>query len=145
MKLLMRFVIALVTLVALGTPVAAQTDAYPTKPIRFVVPYPPGGGNDDVARLIGKKISESMGQPVIIDNRVGASGLIGGDFVSKAAPDGYTIMIDHAGIAINPALYPSVPYNVLSDLAPVTLAVSQGSLMLVNPSVPARDVKELIA
>ncbi len=129
---------------ALGS-TAAVAQVYPSKPIRFVVPYPPGGGNDDVARLIGKKISESMGQPVLVENRPGASGMIAGEFVSKAAPDGYTIMIDHAGIVINPGLYPSVPYNVTTDLAPVTLAVSQGNIFLVHPAVPARTIPELIA
>jgi len=124
----------------------AQTAAsYPTKPIRFVVPYPAGGGNDDVARILAPRLSESLGQTVVVENKPGAGGMIAGEYVSKAAPDGYTIMIDHSAIVMHPALYPSVSYDVKRDLAPVTLAVTLGNNFLVHPSVPARNVKELIA
>lgn len=129
----------------LAAPAISVAQAFPNKPIHFVVPYPPGGGNDDVARLIGRKLSENIGQPVIIENRAGASGMIAGDYVARAAPDGYTIMIDHSGIVINPALYPNITYNVMTDLAPITLAVSQGTMFLVNPSVPAKNISELIS
>jgi tripartite-type tricarboxylate transporter receptor subunit TctC len=124
---------------------AAAADAYPTKPINFIVPYPPGGGNDDVARLLARKIEQSLGQPVIVENKAGASGMIAGAFVSRAVPDGYTVMIDHSGIVMNPALYPKVTYDVQRDLAPITLAVSQGNILLSNPSLPVRSVSELIA
>jgi len=136
--------LSIIALSTIGT-TAAFGQAYPSKPIRFIVPYPAGGGNDDVARLIGKKMSESMGQPVIVENRAGASGMIAGEYVAKASPDGHTIMIDHSGIVINPGLYATVPYNVATDLAPITLAVSQGNMFLVHPSVPAKTIPELVA
>jgi tripartite-type tricarboxylate transporter receptor subunit TctC len=134
---------AIATSPLLGAGVFAQ-EAYPSRPIRFVVPYPPGGGNDLVARALGARIAESVGQPVIMENRPGASGMIAGEFVSRAAPDGYTIMIDHAAIVMNPALYPAVRYDVRKDLAPVMLAAVPEHVLLVNPAVPARSVKELI-
>ncbi len=138
--------LAILGLAALAAaPAVALAQAYPSKPIRFVVPYPPGGGNDDVARLIGRKMAESMGQPVLVENRAGASGMIAGDFVAKAAPDGYTIMIDHSGIVINPALYPNISFQVATDLAPISLAVQQGNMLLVHPDVPAKTLPELVA
>jgi tripartite-type tricarboxylate transporter receptor subunit TctC len=124
---------------------AAGQDSFPSKPIRFVVPYPPGGGNDDVARMLAPRIAQSLGQPVVVENKPGASGMIAGDYVARAAPDGYTIMIDHSGIVINPALFPKITYDVSKDLAPVTLAVSQGAMLLAHPSLPANSVSELIA
>lgn len=133
--------LALTTLLPLAQ---AQAD-YPNKPIRLVVPYPPGGGNDDVARLLAARVEKSIGQPIVVENRAGASGMIAGDFVARAAPDGYTIMIDHSGIVINPALFPSVSFDVERDLAPITQAVAQGSMLLVHPDLPAKSVAELIA
>ena len=120
-------------------------EAFPSKPIRFIVPYPPGGGNDDVARMLGQKISQSIGQPVVIENKAGASGMIAGEFVARAPADGYTVMIDHSGIVINPGLFPQITFDVSRDLAPVTLAVSQGAMLLAPPSFPANNIRELIA
>ncbi|HET7157566.1 MAG TPA: tripartite tricarboxylate transporter substrate-binding protein, partial [Burkholderiales bacterium] len=99
----------------------AAERAYPTKPIRLLVPYAPGGGNDTMARAIGRKLTETWGQQVIIDNRPGANGLLAGEMAAKAAPDGYTLFMANIGShAINPALYPKIPYDPISDFAPVS-------------------------
>ncbi len=136
---------ALTLMVGVSVPGAVSgQDVYPSKPIRFVVPYPPGGGNDVVARALGAKIADSIGQSVVIENRPGASGMIAGEFLSKSAPDGYTIMIDHAAIVMNPALYPAIKYDVRKDLAPVMLAAVPEHVLLVNPSLPVKSVRDLI-
>ena len=128
------------------TGVAAAQPVYPNKPIRFVVPYPPGSGTDIVARLLGQKLTESWGQQVTIDNRPGAGAIIGVDAVAKAAPDGYTIGIADTGpLAINPALYPKLPYDPVRDLAPVTLVANLPFILVVHPSVKAANLAELIA
>lgn len=122
---------------------AQAADDYPTKPIRFLVPYPPGGGNDVVARTLAQKISENIGQSVVIDNKPGGSGMVAGDILSKAPPDGYTIMIDHSAIVVNPAMYPNITYDV-RQLTPITLAVTIDNLLLVHPSLPAQSVADVI-
>jgi tripartite-type tricarboxylate transporter receptor subunit TctC len=145
MSLRLTSFVALVLAATVVAPdVARAQDAFPAKSIRFVVPYPPGGGNDVVARALGAKIAESIGQPVVIDNKPGASGMIAGEFVAKAPPDGYTIMIDHAAIVMNPALYPAIKYDVRKDLAPVMLAAVPEHVLLVNPSLPVKTARELI-
>ena len=126
-------------------PISARAQEYPGKPIRLVVPYSPGGANDTVARLLGQKMSESVGQTVVIDNKPGASGMIAGEFVAKSVPDGYTIMVDLSSMVMNPALYPKIAYDVRADLAPITIAVNILHVFLVNPSVQARNVAEVIA
>jgi tripartite-type tricarboxylate transporter receptor subunit TctC len=124
----------------------ALADDYPSKPIRFVVPYPAGGPLDTVARLLGQKVSESMKQPVVIDNKPGAGGNIGADMVAKSPPDGYTILMGAVAThAINPTLYSSIPYDPVRDFVPVTQVASTPNVLVVNPSVPARDVREFIA
>jgi tripartite-type tricarboxylate transporter receptor subunit TctC len=123
---------------------AAAADEFPNKPIRFLVPYPPGGGNDVVARTVAQKLSENIGQPVVIDNKPGGSGMVAGDILAKAPPDGYTIMVDHSAIVVNPALYPNITYDV-RQLSPITMAVTIDNLLLVNPSLPVNSVAELIA
>ena len=129
-----------------ATAATAAERAYPTKPIRLVVPYPPGGGNDTVARAIGQKLTEAWGQQVIIDNRPGANGLVAGEIVAKAAPDGYTLFVANIGShAINPALYPKIPYHPLNDFAPVSLLGTTTNVLVVHPSTAARNVKELVA
>jgi tripartite-type tricarboxylate transporter receptor subunit TctC len=123
---------------------AAQT--YPDKPLRLVVPYPPGGSLDTTARLLGKKLSDSMKQPVIIENKTGAGGNIGADFVAKSAPDGYTILIGAVAThAINPSLYPKMPYDAQKDFAPITQIASTPNVLIVHPSVPVTDIKSFIA
>ena len=125
--------------------VAHSSEPYPTKPIRIIVPFAPGGGTDLTARLVGQRLSERFGQPVIIDNRPGAGTMLGTELTLKSAPDGYTLMIASASHAINPALYRKVNYDPIRDFAPVTLAISFPFVIAVHPAVPARNVKELIA
>ena len=126
--------------------VNAQAQPYPSKPIRFVVPYPAGGPLDTVARLLGQKVSESTKQPVIVDNKPGAGGNIGADSVAKSPADGYTILMGAVAThAINPTLYASIPYDSVKDFAPVTQVASTPNVLVVNPSVPASNVREFIA
>jgi tripartite-type tricarboxylate transporter receptor subunit TctC len=119
--------------------------AYPDKPITMIVPFPPGGPTDLVARVIGKAMSESMGQPIIIDNRGGANGNIGASLAAKAAPDGYTMIYNTSAVALSPALYKNLTYDVQKDFAPVALAAVVPLALVVHPSVPANNVKEFIA
>ncbi|HEX5130183.1 MAG TPA: tripartite tricarboxylate transporter substrate binding protein [Usitatibacter sp.] len=131
---------------ALGGWGEAQAQPYPAKPIRFVVPYPAGGPLDTVARLLGAKVGESLGQPVVVDNKPGAGGNIGADIVAKSPADGYTILMGAVAThAINPTLYKSIPYDPIKDFAPVTQVASTPNVLVVNPAVPAKDVKEFIA
>lgn len=124
----------------------AWADAYPTRPIRFLVPQPPGGGNDALARVIAEKLGERLGQPVVVDNRGGASGMIAAELASRAAPDGYTIFLGQTQtLAVNPHLYAHIPYDPVKDLAPISLIGSIPLVLLVHPSVPAHSVMELIA
>jgi tripartite-type tricarboxylate transporter receptor subunit TctC len=124
----------------------AQTQAFPTKAVRFVVPFPAGGPLDIAARAIGQKLNEAWGQPVIVDNRPGAGGNIGAELVAKAVPDGYTILMGAVSThAINPWLYAKMPYDPVRDFAPVSLVTQVPNVLVVHPSVPARNVKELIA
>ena len=135
---------SLAALVAVAAPLAtAQT--FPVKPIRFVVPFAPGGGTDLLARAIGQRLTDVLGQPVVVDNRAGAGGVIGADLVAKAAPDGYTIVLGSPGpLTINPNLRPSIPYR-LKDFAPITLATISPFVLVVNPALGVASVKELIA
>jgi tripartite-type tricarboxylate transporter receptor subunit TctC len=119
--------------------------AYPQKPIRLVVPFPPGGGTDILARLFGQKMSETLGQPIIIDNRPGAGGTIGTDIAAKAPPDGYTLILVSGSHAINPGLYQKLPYDSVSDFAPITQIATSPGILVVNPSLPVKSVKDLIA
>jgi tripartite-type tricarboxylate transporter receptor subunit TctC len=124
----------------------AQQPAYPAKPIRIIVPFAPGGATDILARAIGQKMTEGLGQPVIVDNRPGAGGNIGSDVVAKAQPDGYTLLMGGVGPnAINATLYPKLPYDAANDFAPVAHVANVTNLLVVHPSVPAKSVKELIA
>ena len=126
--------------------VEAQAQGYPAKPIRFVVPYPPGGPLDVIARLLGAKVAESVHQPVIVDNKPGAGGNIGADAVAKSPADGYTILMGAVAThAINPTLYASIPYDPVRDFIPVTQVASTPNVLVVNPSVPAASVGEFIA
>jgi tripartite-type tricarboxylate transporter receptor subunit TctC len=124
---------------------AAHADVYPSRPIRFVVAFPPGGGTDIIARAIAQKLSERLAQQVLIDNRPGAGGNIGTDIVAKSAPDGYTMLMGSAGpLAINASLFAALPFDPQRDLAPVTLAASTPNVLVVHPSLKAATVKELI-
>jgi tripartite-type tricarboxylate transporter receptor subunit TctC len=120
--------------------------AYPVKPIRLVVPFAPGGSTDTIARLIGQKLDEALGQQVIIDNRPGAGGNLGVDYVAKSAPDGYTLIFGHAGtFGFGPSLYAKLPYDPIRDFAPVALFAMVPNMLVVHPSLPANSVKELVA
>ncbi|HEV7393941.1 MAG TPA: tripartite tricarboxylate transporter substrate binding protein [Burkholderiales bacterium] len=137
-------VAALLAAVASFTAVAADR-AYPTKPIRLISAYPPGGGNDTMARAIAQKLTEAWGQQVIVDNRPGANGLLACEITAKAPPDGYTLLMASIGShAINPALYPKIPYDPIKDFAPVSLLGTTANVLVVHPSTPARTLKELI-
>ncbi len=118
---------------------------FPDKAVRFIVPFPPGGGNDILARLIAPKMGESLGQPVVIDNRAGAGGNIGADLAAKSPPDGYTIVIASNQVTMNPALYAKLPFDIEKDFTPVALAASVPMVLAVHPSIAANNVRELIA
>ncbi len=124
---------------------AAQAQEFPTKPLRIVVPFPPGGSADVLARTIGARLTESMGQPVVVENKPGAGGILGADTVAKAPADGHTMLFANTNIAINPTLYKSLPYDTASAFAPVVLMVQVPNLLLVAEDVKATNVKELIA
>ncbi len=138
----MRLLIVGVSM-AIAAPSFAQ-QAYPNKPIRFIVPYPPGGTTTPLAHLVGQKISESWGQPVIVDNRPGGNTFIGTEALVRSANDGYTIMLAAGSLTLVPQLIPA-PYDPLKDLAPVATFARTAFILLVNPSVPANNLKELIA
>jgi tripartite-type tricarboxylate transporter receptor subunit TctC len=125
---------------------AVLGQAYPTRPIHIVVPSSPGAGVTDImARLVGQHLSGRIGQQIVIDNRPGASGIIGSEVVSRAAPDGYTLLMANVSLVVNPFLYPKMPYDALKDFIPVTMINSAPMLLVVHPSVPAKSVAELIA
>ncbi|MBI3067469.1 MAG: tripartite tricarboxylate transporter substrate binding protein, partial [Betaproteobacteria bacterium] len=125
---------------------AQNGPAYPVKPVRMVVPFPPGGGVDLVARLISRKLGDSLGQSFMVDNRPGAAGIIGCEFVARAAPDGYTLLMATSGThTTNPAVLPRLSYDPVKDFAPVSLVGVVPFVLVVHPSLPARNVKELIA
>ncbi|MGO4329884.1 Bug family tripartite tricarboxylate transporter substrate binding protein [Cupriavidus sp. 2TAF22] len=125
---------------------SARADTYPSKPIRIVVGFPSGGAPDILARIFSEKISPAWGQPVVVDNKPGAGGNIGGEAVAHAAPDGYTLAMGTVGThSINGALYARMPYDMVKDFVPVILVASTPNVLVVNPAVPARNVQELIA
>ena len=123
----------------------AHAQTYPTKPVRVIIPWPPGGLTDVAGRLVFAKISESMGQQFLIDNRPGATGTIGADAVAKAPPDGYTLMVHSASHIGNPYVYPKLPYDTFRDFTPVGLLVAQTGLLVTHPSLPVKTVKDLVA
>src|SRR6478752_5613282 len=145
----MRTIIAILTALSMSgfaVPLAAQTPTYPDRPIRIVVPFPVGGIADTFGREIGKKLTESWGQPVVIDNRTGAGGNIGADIVAKAPPDGYTLVIGNIGThAVNVSLLPAMPYDTIRDFTPIVHVMDAEGLLVVNPSIAATTVPELIA
>ena len=124
----------------------AAAPPFPAKPVRIIVPFAPGGPTDIVARTVGQQLTLALGQPVVVDNRPGAGGVVGADLAAKSAPDGYTLLLCSTGaMAINPGLLTSMPYDPVRDLAPITLVVTIPYLLLVNPAYPAQSVKELLA
>ena len=139
-----RHMIAALLAFAVAGPAAAQ--AYPDKPIRLVVGFAPGGFTDVLARVIGQKLTERLGQSVIVDNKPGAAGTLGADIVAKAKPDGYTLLLAHSNSnSVAPGLYPKLPYDVVRDFTPIIRVATTPLLLTVNPNVPARDVKSFVA
>ncbi len=150
MKKIMLCAVSIATLLSsslVGAQTIAQSaaQAFPNKPIRFVVPFPPGGGNDILARALAPKMSEILGQQVVIDNRAGAGGNIGADFVAKSPPDGYTIVIASNQVTMNPWIYSKLPFDIAKDFAPVAQVASVPMLLAIHPEVPATNLKEFIA
>lgn len=127
------------------TPAAGSGQDYPTRPVRVIVPFAPGGGSDIVARLVGQRLTESLGQPVVIDNRPGASGNVGHAIGAKAAPDGYTITLGSSNFVVNPGLFQKNPYDAIKGFAPITYAAGSPNVLIVHPSFGARTFKEFIA
>lgn len=137
--------VVLVTVLAAANTTAVSGQAYPTKPIRMIVPYAPGGGTDNLARMLSKKMSETFEQSVVVDNRGGAGGIIGTELAARAAADGHTILMTSSAYTIVPMTYGKLPYDPLKDFAPISLLTAQPYLMVVHPSVPANSVKDFIA
>jgi tripartite-type tricarboxylate transporter receptor subunit TctC len=131
----------------LAVPVSheAAASGYPDRPVRFIVPYPPGGGSDVIARILATKLSEGLGQQVVIDNRGGAASIIGLDLLAKSPPNGYTFGIATSTLAVNATLNPSIPFDTVRDFAPIMLAVDGLYVLVVHPGVPAKTVRELVA
>lgn len=138
--------LAACTLLVTGIVTLAAAQQYPAKPVKFIVGFAPGGATDIVARAVAQKLSESLGQPVVIENRGGAGGNIATDVVAKAAPDGHTLLVATTNTqTINPTLYAKLPFDAEKDLVPVTLMAENALVLVVNPAVPARSLSELIA
>jgi tripartite-type tricarboxylate transporter receptor subunit TctC len=126
-------------------PAAARAaEPFPIRPIRLVVPYPAGGGTDIVGRVLGQKLHESLGQPVVIDNRGGAGGAIGTGLAAKSPPDGYTLLLVPTSHVINPSIYAKLPYDTERDFAPITMVASAAILMAINPRVPAKTIRDFV-
>ena len=124
----------------------ALGQAYPARPIRVIVPYPPGGTSDILARSLGDKLGAALGQPIVVENKPGANGNVGADLVAKAPPDGYTLLLaDIGALAISPSVYPTLPFDPARDFAPVTLVAYSPHILVVNPSVPVTTTQELVA
>jgi tripartite-type tricarboxylate transporter receptor subunit TctC len=141
-KLISRLAAATLLLLALASAAFAQD--YPTKPIRLIVPFPPGGSNDVVGRLVAKELSRELGQQVFVDNRGGAGGVIGTTDVSKAAPDGYTLGIVSIAHAVNPALHSNLEYDPIKSFTPISILATGPNVLVVNPALPVHSVRELI-
>ncbi|HQD83287.1 MAG TPA: tripartite tricarboxylate transporter substrate binding protein [Quisquiliibacterium sp.] len=139
-----RTVLTALLAATLASPLSAQT--WPERPIRIVVGFAPGGFTDVLARMVGQKLQERLGQPVVIENKAGAAGTVGADLVAKSKPDGYTLLLGHSNSnSVAPALYPKLPYDAVKDFTPIVRIASTPLLLAVNPSVAARDVKSFVA
>jgi tripartite-type tricarboxylate transporter receptor subunit TctC len=143
MRLRVRYVSAAIAAMCWAALACAQT--YPVRPVRIIVPTAPGGGTDIQARLLAKNFQEAMGQPFVIENRAGASGMIGAELTAKAPPDGYTLLMTSTYLATNVSLYKKMPFDATRDFAPITQVSFAPQLLIVHPSVPARTVKEFVA
>ena len=142
----MRFHGVLAALGLLVLSITTHAQPYPSKPIKVIVPYPPGGTSDILARALGPKMQEMLGQPWVVENKPGATGNVGADFVAKSAPDGHTILLaDIGSLAISPSVFSTLPFDPVKDFAPVIMVAYSPHLLVVHPSVTAKDAKELIA
>src|SRR5688572_9772299 len=147
MNLRFPSVVLALALSAVACAQAAQSAfSYPVRPLRLIVPFPPGGGNDILARAVAQRLTEVIGQQVVVDNRGGAGGVIGTQAAATSAPDGYTLFLGSLGsLAHNPALKPDLPYNVVRDFAAITLLATSPFMVAVNPSLPAKSIQDLVA
>ena len=143
MKRLAQWSFALLAMLIVGGGALAQT--YPAKPVRLIVPFPPGGGTDNLGRLIAQKLTEALGQQVTVENRPGAGTIIGTEAAAKAPADGYTLLMAQTATGINPSIYPKLPYDTVRDFAPVVLVATAPTLLVVNPQVPAKNLQDLLA
>ncbi len=142
----MRSRIACASVMAFAAALAGAQDSYPAKPVRFIVPYPPGGSSDVLARVIAQKLTEALGRQVIVENRPGATGNIGHELAAKSAPDGYTLLLTtKSQLVNNPYLFKRLPFDPLNDFSMLSMIANAGHVLVVHPAVPARNVKELIA
>ena len=140
-----RTLLALVALTALPLPAWAQAGAYPDKPVRFIVPYPPGGGTDVIARIVQQKFQAALGQPIVIENRGGAGGSVGTEAAAKSAPDGYTVLFTLSSHTINPAIFPKLSFDTVKDFEPVGMVASLPQILVTQPQFPANSVAEMTA
>jgi tripartite-type tricarboxylate transporter receptor subunit TctC len=144
MKLFNRGLAVLLCSLPMLVPGVAGAQQYPTRPIRFIVPFPPGGGNDIVGRIVAQKLAEGLNQSVVVDNRGGAGGTIGTDMTAKSPPDGHTMLVNNISLAVNATLIPQLPYDTLRQLAPVSIIGRQPNIVVVHPGFKGRSVKELL-
>ena len=142
-----RSLAALLAACAMATPWAAlaQSVGYPDKPVKFVVPYPPGGGTDVIARIVQDRFAALLGQPILIDNKGGAGGSVGSELVARAAPDGYTVLFTLSSHTINPAIFPKLTFDAVKDFEPVGMVASLPQILVANPQLPANTIAELVA
>lgn len=143
-KIRQLLMVGIVAIMGLGTN-GLHAQGYPDRPVKIVVPFAPGGGADMLARTLSPVLSEKWGQPVVVENRAGASGNIGAEVVAKADPDGYTILLTSSAFVINPGMMDNLPFNVQNDFTPLTLAVELPNVLVIHPSVKANSVDELVA
>ena len=143
---MLRLSVTVLSAVLFAFTATAISQSYPNRPIRFIVPYAPGGSTDTLARAIGQKLAESLGQQVVVDNRSGANGNIGMEIVAHSAPDGYTIVLGYiANLGIGPSLYAKLPFDPVRDYAPITQLATSPNILVAHPSLPVKSFKELIA
>jgi tripartite-type tricarboxylate transporter receptor subunit TctC len=142
---ILRILSVLLAAAALFGTLSVHAQSYPTQPVRMVVGFPPGGTTDVIARLLGQKLTSRLGRPVVVENRPGASGIIGADAVAKSAPDGYSLMLTSSTLGTNLNLYSKLPYDTVKDFTPVSLVATTPYMLVVHPSLPVHTVKELIA
>ncbi|MCC6531208.1 MAG: tripartite tricarboxylate transporter substrate binding protein [Burkholderiales bacterium] len=140
----MRKILRSVILFVLSLAAVAYAQSYPTRPLRVIVAYPPGGSTDIIARMIAQKLTERLGQTVLVDNRGGAAGMIGAEIVARATPDGHTIMLADSPFVVNPSIFAKVPYDPIRDFTPITLVGASPMMLVVTASLPARNLAELL-